>query len=78
MTKIYELAEKLGVTVLTHVSAHGGGLYLYIPRDLVAAYKISAGDKIEAQLQRLFKPERGNATPSEKRCIPKERKEEEE
>jgi len=78
MTKIFELAEKLGVTVLTHVSAHGGGLYLYIPRDLVEAYKIHAGNKIEAQFLRLFKPVPGNATSSEKRCIPKNEKEREE
>jgi len=78
VTKIYELAEKLGVTVLTHVSAHGGGLYLYIPRDLVEAYKIVAGDKIEAQLQRLFKPDMGNVTPSDKSRVSKKPKEEEE
>jgi len=75
MGKLFEFAEKLGVTVLTHVSVHGGGLYLYIPRDLVEAYKIVAGDKVEVQFQRLFKPAPGEANLSEKGRVPKKQAE---
>jgi len=38
------------------VSAHGGGLYLYIPKDVSDVHGIMAGDKLEVQLLRHWKP----------------------
>jgi len=57
MRKEYVFSRKLGVTVVMRVSQHGDGLYLYIPRDITDVYGIIAGDKLEVQLQKLFKPE---------------------
>jgi len=73
--------EKIGEIKETHslrVSQKGGGLYLYLPKGLCEVHGIWAGDRIKATLRDLFRPKQGNATLSEKRCISKERKEEEE
>ena len=73
--------EKIGEIKETHslrVSQQGEGLYLYLPKGLTEVHGIRAGDRIKATLRDLFRPKMGNVTPSEKRCIPKERKEEEE
>jgi len=73
--------EKIGEIRETHslrVSQQGEGLYLYLPKGLCEVHGIWAGDRIKATLRDLFRPKQGNVTPSEKRCIPKEREEEEE
>lgn len=57
MSARYKLAQCLKVTILARVSAHGDGLYLYIPKDVREAYGILAGHKIEVQLLKHFRPE---------------------
>ena len=47
---------RIDVRILARVSAHGGGLYLYLPKDIAGAYGIVAGDRVEVQLMRHFKP----------------------
>ena len=50
-----QISSKIGVTVLARVSAKGSGLYLYLPSEHARIYQVSAGDKIEAKLIRVFK-----------------------
>lgn len=47
---------KIGITTLARVSMRGGALYLYLPRDLVEAYGLMAGDKVEVKLEKLHRP----------------------
>jgi len=70
--------EKVGVTIVGKPVSHGGGLYVRIPKKTVDAYVLHTGLYIEVTVDRVKRPEPGNATLSEKRCIPKNEKEEEE
>jgi len=73
--------EKIGEIKETHslrVSQQGEGLYLYLPKGLTEVHGIRAGDRIKATLRDLFRPKMGNVTSSEKRCISRNEKEEEE
>ena len=56
MVREYEEKGTLKVTVLARVASHGTALYLYIPKDIAEAYGIVAGDKVEVQFLRHFKP----------------------
>jgi len=56
MRQQFKEKQTLKVTVVSRVSAHGDGLYLYIPKDVIDVYGIAAGDKIEVQFLRQFKP----------------------
>lgn len=56
--KEFESPENVRVTVIARVSGHGKGYYLYIPKDIIEAYKILPGDKIEVQLSRHFRLKR--------------------
>ena len=49
---------KIGITTLARVSMRGGALYLYLPRDLVEAYGLMAGDKVEVNLKKLHRSKR--------------------
>jgi len=70
--------EKVGVTVVGKPVSHGGGLYVRIPKKVVDAYELHTGLDIEVTVDRVKRPDAGNATLSEKRCIPKNEKEREE
>jgi len=70
--------ERVGVTIVGKPVSHGGGLYVRIPKKTVDAYTLHTGLFIEVTVDRVKRPEMGNVTPSEKRCISKERKGEEE
>ena len=66
MVKEFKEKQVLKITVIARVSAHGEGLYLYIPKDVVEAYGIIAGDKVEVQFLKHFKPVAAEkVTPSE-------------
>jgi len=54
--KGYEESGKLGITLLMRVSRHGGGLYLYIPRDIADVHGIEGEDKIEVELKKHYTP----------------------
>lgn len=48
-------AKKIGQEALLRVSAHGDGLYLFIPRDFVEVYDIKSGDRIKVDLQTRYR-----------------------
>jgi antitoxin component of MazEF toxin-antitoxin module len=56
MSDQFEEKGVIKVTIVTRVSAHGDGLYLYIPKDVWKTLGIMAGDKLEVQLLRHWKP----------------------
>jgi len=61
--------EKVRVTVLVKPAAHGSGLYLRVPKNLVEAYSLWAAETVEYTLERVKKPAPENATPSVKRGV---------
>ena len=50
------ISKRLDVTVLMRVvgTQESPGIYLHIPKDHVEAYGIKSGDRLEAQLVRVF------------------------
>jgi len=46
----YVEVGKIDRAPLLRVSARGGALYLYLPKDMVEAYGIMSGDLIEVKL----------------------------
>jgi len=70
--------EKVGVTIVGTPISHSGGLYVRIPKKVVDAYELHTGLDIEVTVDRVKRPDTGNATLSEKRCISKRPEEEEE
>lgn len=54
-TERYEKIGDIGLTLLLNVSARGGGLYLYLPKDLVEVQGILAGDRIEVKLGKIHR-----------------------
>jgi len=68
--------EKVGVTIVGRPLSTSGGLYVRIPKKVVDAYELHTGLDIEVTVDRVKRPDAGNATLSEKRCIPKNEKEE--
>ena len=56
MRKEFEKVKSLKITVLMRVSAHGNGLYLYLPKDIVEAYGIIAGNKLGVQILDHYQP----------------------
>jgi len=70
--------EKVGVTIVGTPVSHSGGLYVRIPKKVVDAYELHTGLDIEVTVDRVKRPDMGNATSSEKRCIPRNEKRKEE
>jgi len=66
--------EKIGVTVVSKPASHGSGLYLRVLKNLVEAYDLWTAEMVEFTIDRVRRPEPGNATLSEKRGIPKSEK----
>jgi hypothetical protein len=51
-------AQKIDLQALLRVSAHGDGLYLFIPRDIVDVYGIVSGDRVKVKLLNLYRLEK--------------------
>jgi len=66
--------EKVGVSVVSKPVAHGSGLYLRVLKNLVEAYDLWTAEMVEFTIERVKRPELGNATLSEKRDIPRNEK----
>jgi len=66
--------EKIGVTLVMKPAAHGSGLYLRVPKRICEAYDLFAADVVEFTIDRVKRPEPGNATLSEKGDIPRDEK----
>jgi len=66
--------EKIGVSVVSKPAAHGSGLYLRILKNLVEAYDLWNAEMVEFTIDRVKRPEPGNATLSEKGDIPRDEK----
>jgi len=54
----YVVVGKIGLKPLLRVSVRGSALYLYLPKDLVEAYGIMAGDQIEVMLGEIRRREK--------------------
>jgi len=39
------------------VSRHGGGLYLYVPKDVAEVHRIEGEDMVEVELKKHYTPE---------------------
>jgi len=48
--------ERIGVTVVTKPVAHGSGIYVRIPKDVVEAYGLYEAEKIEITVDRVQRP----------------------
>jgi len=46
----YRVVGKIGLRTLLRVASRGGGLYLYITKDLVDVYGLMGGDQVEVTL----------------------------
>jgi len=57
---------KIGETRTLRCAQRGGGLYLYLPRDLVEIYDLMGGDRIEVKLGRIYRPIEKNREEEEK------------
>jgi len=57
--------DKIGVTIVSRPVSHGGGLYVRIPKKVVDAYELHTGLDIEVTVDRIKRPDEGNATLSE-------------
>jgi hypothetical protein len=44
--------EKIGVTIVTEPKAHGSGIYLRVPKNVVDAYELVTAEKIEVTIDR--------------------------
>ena len=66
--------EKVGVTIVGKPVSHGGGLYVRIPKKVVDAYELYTGLDIEVTVDRVKRPDEGNATLSEKGDISRDEK----
>lgn len=55
MRKKWKHIREIKELLTLNVSGHGTGLYLYLPKDLVEQYDITAGDRVKVQLRDLFK-----------------------
>jgi len=51
----------LDIRILARVSTHGGGYYLYLPKDIAETYGVLAGDRIEVHLGKHFRPKKKEA-----------------
>lgn len=51
-----EFLQDIKTSVISRVSAHGRGLYIYLPKDVVESFDIMAGDKLEVELRRHWRP----------------------
>jgi len=51
-----EKIGKVDVTVVLRVSGAGGGLYLYLPKDLARTFGILAGDRLKVHIQNHYRP----------------------
>lgn len=47
--------EKLGDSVILRVSRRGGGLYLFLEKDLVEYHRFKPGDKVKVRLQEVLR-----------------------
>jgi len=66
--------QKIGVTVVGKPAAHSSGLYLRIPKKVCEAYDLFKAQMVEFTIERVLGPAPGNATLSEKRCVPRSEK----
>lgn len=55
MSKKWKKPREIKELLSLNVAAMGGGLYLYLPKDLCRQYNIEAGDRVKVQLRQLFK-----------------------
>jgi hypothetical protein len=55
VTKKWKEHGEINETRTLAVSGSGGGLYLYLPKDLCALYNVNGGDKIKATLRAHYK-----------------------
>lgn len=51
----FEKIGEIGLTLLLRVSQQGGGLYLYLAKDLVKVHGIQGGDRIEVKLGKIHR-----------------------
>jgi len=58
VTEKYVPVGKIGLRPLLRVACRGEALYLYLPKDLVEAHGIRAGDLIEVMLGEVRRQER--------------------
>lgn len=58
-------SRKVKQQLLLRVSAHGDGLYLFLPKDVVRTYDIIVGDRIKVELQTRFRFTDGEASKEE-------------
>jgi len=58
MSEETEEIGKIGLTLLMRVSRQGGGLYLYLPKDVARTFGLRGGDLVEAELGKIRREKR--------------------
>lgn len=49
------MVEKIGVVEVIRISAHGSGLYLRLPKDLVEWHRLKKGDRLKVKIEEVIR-----------------------